>query len=268
MQDALAGRLLPHAGMETFDRAAPQFLRKAGSATENDPVKLREAAKEFEALFLSQMLKVMRETVEESGLTDKGPGQDVYTELFDTELARTLAGRGALGIADLLEKKLSERTQADGQGGEPPAAQAPPVRARTGTGGEVGDIPEFRMPVHAHISSNYGVRRDPFTHELHMHKGVDIAAPEGASVHAAAAGRVIFSGYENGYGNTVVVQHPDGFETRYAHLGAVAVNAGDQLQARQVLGTVGNTGRSTGPHVHFEVRHNGGQVDPKQLAAE
>ena len=124
------------------------------------------------------------------------------------------------------------------------------------------------MPVHAHLSSAFGTRKDPFTHEMRFHRGVDLAAPSGMEVRAACAGRVVSSGFEKGYGNTVVVQHPGGFETRYAHLGTLQVKTGDTLQPKQVLGTVGSTGRSTGPHLHFEVSRHGIKLDPAALLAD
>ncbi len=108
MQDALAARLLNHSGLEALNRQTVQALQKGGGTTTGDsPERLRAVAKEFESLFLSYMLSVMRETIDDSGLTEKGPGESIYTELFDQEVARSLAGRGALGISDILIRKLS-----------------------------------------------------------------------------------------------------------------------------------------------------------------
>jgi murein DD-endopeptidase MepM/ murein hydrolase activator NlpD len=266
MRDLVAARLLNPAGADALERSNLQGLHKTGNGKATDTARLREAAKEFEALFLSYMLTVMRESVEESGLTEKGMGQGVYTELFDQELARSLAGKGALGIADMLVRKYADPTS-----GAPPVIQPSgkqPAKSSLSPAGSqdaTEEVPDFRMPVQAHLSSGFGMRPDPFTHELRFHRGVDLAAPSGMEVRAACAGRVIFSGYEKGYGNTVVVQHPGGFETRYAHLGATQVKTGEILQAQQVLGTVGTTGRSTGPHLHFEVSRHGDQVDPTEL---
>jgi murein DD-endopeptidase MepM/ murein hydrolase activator NlpD len=98
-----------------------------------------------------------------------------------------------------------------------------------------------------------------------FHAGVDLRAAYGTEVPAAAAGEVTFAGDQTGYGTTVVVRHGDGFETRYAHLSSSEVQAGDQVQAGQSVGRVGNSGRSTGAHLHFEVRRNGQQVDPAEV---
>ncbi len=269
MQDPLANRLLGRSVMENVDPSTARLLRNSSGANANRASSLKEAAQEFEALFLSHMLSVMRESIEESGLTDKGPGQDIYTQLFDEEVARGLAKRGALGIADLLMRNLSDPAASGdtvAKGAATPEPPASPQRS-AGSAEEIG-VPGFHMPLHAQLSSGYGLRRDPFTHEMKFHRGVDIAAPQGSRVHAAGAGKVVFSGYEKGYGNTVVVQHPDGFESRYAHLGELMVKEGDEIQTSQVVGTVGNTGRSTGPHLHFEISRNGNQLDPRAMLAE
>jgi murein DD-endopeptidase MepM/ murein hydrolase activator NlpD len=93
-----------------------------------------------------------------------------------------------------------------------------------------------------------------------------VRAAYGEDIQAAGAGKVVFSGTQRGYGTTVIVQHPDGVQTRYAHLSAALVSAGDELQAGQVVGRAGRTGRATGTHLHFEVIADGKQVDPLKWA--
>ncbi|HUJ59765.1 MAG TPA: M23 family metallopeptidase, partial [Kofleriaceae bacterium] len=97
------------------------------------------------------------------------------------------------------------------------------------------------------------------------HPGFDLAAPTGTPVSAAAAGTVTHAGPAGTYGNLITVRHANGFETRYAHLSSVDVHVGDQVQVGQEIGKVGTTGYSTGPHLHFEVRHDGATVDPAPL---
>jgi murein DD-endopeptidase MepM/ murein hydrolase activator NlpD len=99
-----------------------------------------------------------------------------------------------------------------------------------------------------------------------FHHGVDIAVAYGQDVKAAADGVVSFAGVQNGYGNTVVIDHDGGRQTRYAHLSQELVRAGDVVSEGQVLGKSGNSGRTTGPHLHFEMLVNGRPVDP--VAAE
>lgn len=113
-----------------------------------------------------------------------------------------------------------------------------------------------------HVSSGYGDRADPFTGERAHHDGVDVAAPQGSNVHAAADGIVSRVEDASDYGHLVVVRHASGTETRYAHLEASSVEVGQQIRAGEILGQVGSTGRSTGPHLHFEVRQQGVVVEP------
>ncbi|HYK88161.1 MAG TPA: M23 family metallopeptidase [Acidobacteriota bacterium] len=261
---------------DLLNRSADRLQNRMRAAEAADPAKrdteLKKASQEFESIFIAYLLKVMRDTIEESGLTEGGFGKGIYTELFDQEMSRGIAQHGALGISDLIYKTLS---QAPGSGGvgksEAPHSQIPstdvPVQKSAVEEIDPG-IPDFKLPVQAPLSSGYGVRRDPFSHRLGLHKGIDLAAPAGTEVRAAKGGEVIFAGYEHGYGNSVVLQHPEGFQTRYAHLGAAGVKVGDVVVDEQVLGIVGNTGHSTGAHLHFEVIRRGEQIDPVEAMAE
>lgn len=116
-----------------------------------------------------------------------------------------------------------------------------------------------------YISSGFGVRMDPFTGEEGSHKGVDFAAPAGSTVHAVAAGIVTWAGPREGYGNLVEINDGDGYSTRYAHNEAILVKVGDEVQRGEPIARVGSTGRSTGPHVHFEVLHGGVQINPMRF---
>jgi murein DD-endopeptidase MepM/ murein hydrolase activator NlpD len=103
-------------------------------------------------------------------------------------------------------------------------------------------------------SSGFGVRNDPFTKKKTFHGGIDIAAVKGTAVYASQEGLVIFAGKKGGYGKLVVIKHAIGYETRYGHLDEISVKVGDKIRKDEQLGTVGNTGRATGYHLHFEVR--------------
>jgi murein DD-endopeptidase MepM/ murein hydrolase activator NlpD len=114
----------------------------------------------------------------------------------------------------------------------------------------------------ARISSKFGMRRDPFSGHPAFHNGVDLAAPEGTPVRSAASGKVIFAGERGDYGNLVVIQHENGYETWYGHLKTIHVRLNQEVNSGYLLGEVGSTGRSTGPHLHFEVRKNGRSQNP------
>ncbi|SRR5690625_1730142 len=118
------------------------------------------------------------------------------------------------------------------------------------------------------LSSRFGQRTDPFTGRLTMHRGVDFAAKEGSDVIATGAGLVTFAGNRWGYGNLVEINHGNGLVTRYAHLKEIVAQKGDIVKANDVIGIVGSTGRSTGPHVHYEVLRNGHQVNPAAYIAK
>jgi murein DD-endopeptidase MepM/ murein hydrolase activator NlpD len=112
------------------------------------------------------------------------------------------------------------------------------------------------------VTSTFGYRRHPITGRRSMHMGIDIAAQPGSDIVAMADGLVIFSGQKSGYGNVVDIRHANGLETRYGHNRRNLVKEGDLVRKGQVIAKLGSTGRSTGPHVHFEVRRNGEAVDP------
>jgi murein DD-endopeptidase MepM/ murein hydrolase activator NlpD len=112
------------------------------------------------------------------------------------------------------------------------------------------------------LSSYYGVRKDPFNGKPTMHKGIDFAGKAGDQVVATAAGVVTWSGERYGYGNLVEIDHGNGIRTRYGHNKELNVAVGDIVTKGQSVALLGNTGRSTGAHVHYEVLKNGEQVDP------
>jgi peptidoglycan hydrolase FlgJ len=238
----------------------------------NQKSELKNVAEQFEAIFITQLLKVMRETIEESGLTDGGYGKTVYTELFDQEIASSMARQGTLGIGDILYKSMEKRIDANQpedaskinqdstvkpSNSKPSSVVGPEIKSASPE-----DIPDIQLPIRAPISSFFGLRKDPFSSQTKFHRGIDLAAPEGMTVVAALPGKVVSAGYETGYGNTVLIEHDGGIKTRYGHLGSLNVRQGDLVTSANSLGTVGSTGHSTGPHLHFEVIRMGKPVDP------
>ena len=115
------------------------------------------------------------------------------------------------------------------------------------------------------VSSSFGYRRDPFEGTQRFHHGIDIAAEAGAKVYPVKDGVVTFSGFRKGYGNIVEIDHGEGLVTRYAHNRANQVAVGDKVSSNTVIAEVGSTGRSTGPHLHFEVQHDGKKIHPQMI---
>lgn len=115
------------------------------------------------------------------------------------------------------------------------------------------------------ISSGFGYRRDPFNGHAAMHAGLDFRGPVGTPIHAAAKGKVSFVGYKGGYGKVVEIRHGNGLMTRYAHMSMFKARVGQPVDAGDVVGLIGSTGRSTGPHLHFEVRINDRAVNPRPM---
>ncbi|HEV8354389.1 MAG TPA: peptidoglycan DD-metalloendopeptidase family protein [bacterium] len=124
-------------------------------------------------------------------------------------------------------------------------------------------VGRFLLPARGVLTSGFGYRRHPIFRIRRMHTGIDIAAPRGTPVMAAADGAVLYTGWFGGYGKIVVLDHGGGVSTLYGHLSAILVPTGVRVRRGQVIGRVGSTGYSTGPHVHFEVRINGRPVDPR-----
>ncbi|WP_294393510.1 M23 family metallopeptidase [uncultured Sphingomonas sp.] len=120
----------------------------------------------------------------------------------------------------------------------------------------------MKMPVAGHLTSSFGMRFHPVLGYGRMHKGIDYGAPMGSPIVAATTGRVTFAGWHGGHGNYVQIRHDGGLGTGYAHMSRIKVHAGESVAAGQVIGYVGSTGLSTGPHLHFEVFRNNVAVNP------
>ena len=166
-------------------------------------------------------------------------------------------GRGGLAPQGTAGKDLTGMLQALIEGGKTADAAPSAVSERKSWGGLLGGS--------AWLSSKFGMRRDPFTGRRAHHDGVDLAAPSGTEVYSLEPGVVTFSGWKGGYGRAVMVRHADGEETVYGHLSKSLVKAGDPTSGEAPLGLVGSSGRSTGPHLHFELRRDGRSVDPLPL---
>jgi murein DD-endopeptidase MepM/ murein hydrolase activator NlpD len=209
-----------------------------------------DAARQLEAFFLRRLLAEARPSGD--GLTGGGMAGDTFRGMLDEAIADKMAERGGIGLARVFGAQF-EAPDAAASGAPAPAVE--PALAD-------GEHRPLALPVIGRPSSSYGVRVHPVTGETKLHAGLDLAAATGTPVEAAAAGTVTRAEAAGTYGNLVVVRHPDGLETRYAHLSEIAVEVGQQVRAGERLGAVGATGRVTGAHLHFEVRQDGHPHDP------
>lgn len=126
-------------------------------------------------------------------------------------------------------------------------------------------LPVLEQPVDGVVSSSFGWRNDPFTGKRAYHAGVDYQAPQGTPVHACWDGEVVFAGQRPGYGKVVVLEHTGGWRSFYGHADGLDVSQGEMVKAGRKIASVGSTGRSTGPHLHFELRNEGQAYDPEGL---
>ena len=208
--------------------------------------------------------------------------QQVIADETAAREARSVAATEQLRLsgllADMTRKSSEARTLEAEEGaalsvvqarkGEFERRLAEVQKASNGIGSILGDRPggtrpgSLRLPASGGIASPFGWRVHPIYGDRRLHAGIDIDAPHGAPVRAAADGTVVIAGYQTGYGNTVVIDHGGGLATLSAHLSVISVSAGQTVSGGQLVGAVGNTGNSTGPHLHFEVRINGSPVDP------
>jgi len=265
---------------------------ESGATSDADRARIAQAAKQFESMFLLQMLKQMRQSMLGDEQEEPGFGAGTMFETIDAKLSEYLAGQRG-GLAPTLIDAMTKASAQNGQAG------GAAVAATTGTiAAPLGVATTPALPVHApavarplpagrtprapqangtsgqpmvsgteaaaaDVTSAFGWRKDPFTGAAKFHSGVDIRAAYGRDVMTAGAGRVVSAGVQGGYGQSVVVEHAPGLRTRYAHLSSIDVTPGQVLEDGSPVGKVGQSGRATGPHLHFEVLANGKAVNPE-----
>lgn len=202
---------------------------------------LKEASRALESMLLKQML-----TSSGAFKGSEMPGSSMHADLFVEALADAVVKAGGLGLGESMLASLNA-------GGAPsPATEA--VSSR--------EPPHLHLPREPGITSGFGLRRDPFTGQASPHHGIDVSGKTGEPIVAAAEGVVVFAGQRGGYGNVVEVEHAGGVRTLYAHASELSVKEGERVSRGQAIARVGETGRATGPHLHFEVRVQGKPVDP------
>jgi len=216
----------------------------------------RVIAKQVETVFLNELLKLI---MEQSSL-GKDKNFSNYLPFVTSEISKDLAEKG-IGVGDFFLKSTS-MTKLTTE--KKPEANNLPSSEKSQTPSDVLQWNgELKLPVSGKISSKYGLRHDPINGRLRQHNGIDIAVPEKTPVMPAAPGKVVFSGFSSGYGNYVVVEHENGLASIYGHNSVNLVKIGDAVDAHTVIALSGSTGKSTGPHLHFEVRKGGIPIDPE-----
>ncbi|MFC1822936.1 peptidoglycan DD-metalloendopeptidase family protein [Thermodesulfobacteriota bacterium] len=230
------------------------YLPDIGPEVQNQE-KLKKACREMESIFTYELLKSMRRTVEKSDLLHGGREEEIYESFLDQELAKTMAG-GDNSLGAMLYDQL-KRTLASQEGDE--NGMSVGIHKR-------GQQPLW--PLKASVTSDFGWRKDPINGQNRYHYGIDLGAQEGSPVRAVLPGRVVTSDYREGYGNCVVLDHGHGFTSLYGHNQTNTVKQGDWVRSGTPIAKVGSSGRSTGPHLHFEVRRFGKHLDPIEFFAE
>jgi murein DD-endopeptidase MepM/ murein hydrolase activator NlpD len=251
------------------------YFSLLGRAAEN------RVLKEENAQLRSQILLVQEKVAHISSTLDR-------VERFDAKL------RNAVTELQDPDRKLAVgpvSAVASGVGGPPPASQESAAslpdrlavleREATRQESSLGELQEYfddqrsllastpsLWPARGWVTSDFGSRLDPYTAERVMHRGMDIATPHGHPIVSPSDGTVVFAGTENGYGKVLVLDHGYGVKTRYAHVSEFFVKTGDRVRRGGKIAAVGSTGRSTGPHLHYEVRVNGLPANPRKFILE
>jgi len=265
------GPMLAQLGADSAEK--PQ----TGKAGKNR-AEIEAASQKFEAMMVQMLLKQMQQSMGSTMFADGHLA--MFQDFFNQEMAEKIQQGGGLGLADQMMRSMDAVPGSLKPGGSshvflniaPMDAKNRQTHSLRELGPSLGaassDDAELGLPpVEGLVTSRFGLRKDPFNGSVRQHAGLDIAAPEGTPIRAVAPGKVVFAGPSSGYGNLVVVRHEDGTETRYGHCSQIDVSYGDAVTTTSQLGTVGSTGRATGPHVHFEVRKDGRSIDPESWLA-
>jgi murein DD-endopeptidase MepM/ murein hydrolase activator NlpD len=242
-----------------------RYFQVVGRAVEN--AELREENLELKAKLAAIQEKIAHINESLARVKHLNANLQNITQLKDPERGLAISaeaeGRGELNptaLADSLDQLAQEA-----------AAQEETLRALTGYFEDqqalLASAPAI-WPARGWVTSDFGYRLDPYTAERKHHLGLDIANAVGTPIVAPADGTCVYAAFESGYGNVVVLDHGNGIKTRYGHLKQIDVRVGDRVRRGDLIGQLGNTGRSTGPHLHYEVRINGVPENPRKFILE
>jgi murein DD-endopeptidase MepM/ murein hydrolase activator NlpD len=235
------------------------------SGTGSKEEKIKRIAIQFEEMLINTLLKEAfkeekKDEEEEGGLMGSGSYKDLST-MF---LSQYIADNGGLGYREVIERQLKE-AYPDSAGANKDTTSATASPSVPTLKKPAPEPLTVTQPVSGPISSDYGWRRDPIDGKTRFHAGIDYEVRSNTPVKSFMEGEVVFSGWEKGYGNMVEIEHPNGYRSRYGHNSALLVKKGDHVESGTVISLSGSSGRSTGPHLHFEVRKGEFSLDPAKI---
>lgn len=239
-------------------------LRNIDDASISKEEKIKRIAIQFEEVLINTLLKETlkeeenKEGEEDGLLLHMGTVNDLR-HMF---LSQYIADNGGLGYREIIEQQIKDHYFSS----PTPAGSASTLKALE----SVPHIPAWdpektTSPVPGLVSSQYGWRKDPIDGLTRFHKGIDFDIPLHTPVKSFMEGEVTFSGWENGYGYLVEIKHPNGFISRYGHNAELKVKEGDYVDSGSVIALSGSSGRSTGPHLHFELRKGEFSLNPEVI---
>ncbi|MCS7214559.1 MAG: M23 family metallopeptidase [Thermodesulfovibrio sp.] len=229
------------------------MIERVNTQTLNNFTEKAELSKKIETIFLTELIKVLLANTSFS----EGKTTSTYMTAVIPQIAEMFSER-EIGIGKFLtenpnflasitkNQKIELKPSSDNQ-----EQNQKPILPK-----------KISLPVSGKITSYFGLRTDPIDGKLRHHNGIDIAVPEGTEIKSIFSGKVVYSGYSETYGNCVIVEHDNGLQTVYAHNSKNLVKKGDRVSPDTVIALSGSTGRTTGPHLHFEVRKDGKPLNP------
>lgn len=237
--------------LSNFSAISPAMRRDPNAAA-------KEVGVTLEATLVSQLIA-------DSLSLGSGPEARFAADVFADVIAEAVARDGGLGVGRALEQSLGQSSgSAAGQAPAGYGVTALTPHAERAHPASSDTLTALLVEGKSRVSSAYGARKDPIHGAHRFHKGLDVAAKEGVPIRAIRGGTVVFAGERGGYGNCVEIDHGGGLRSLYAHASAIHVEVGEQVHSGTRIADVGNTGRSTGSHLHFEVRLHGRTVDPQR----
>lgn len=279
----LALNLQPQAQIaETQTKKLKNLGKSLNDLSKVSDDKLVRAAKEFEGFMLSHMYKTMYNSIEKSDLFGNNFAQEAFMGMFIDEASK----QGSLGENGLAAAMIKQYSKGGKQKANleklrdtfrnPEMKMTSQIQSvmnkfdhkEVALNTVLKDLTNLVDDLETKLSSDFGHRTHPIHKVKRFHHGMDFALPMGTELHAPSKGKVLFAGKKGGYGNTVILDHGHDITSMYAHLSKINVKNGDVVHKNNFIGEVGSTGLSTGPHLHFEVRHKDRPVDPKSLKLE